>query len=75
MSNHNGKKIAFIINTDKDIWFREYCSYVNDLNVPVDYEIEIIPVRNAKSMANGYNSGMRMTDAKYKVYIHKDCFY
>ena len=33
---------------------------------------EFIDVRNAASMASGYNRAMKNSDAKYKIYLHQD---
>ena len=34
--------------------------------------VNVLPIRGANSMAEGYNAGMLQTDAKYKVYLHQD---
>ncbi|WP_081831674.1 glycosyltransferase family protein [Geomicrobium sp. JCM 19038] len=36
------------------------------------YKIEIIGIRGANSMTEGYNNGLKKTDAKYKIYLHQD---
>lgn len=76
MSNEckKAKKIAFIINTNSPEWLKECCFYIDALKVPTGCQIEVIPIWNATSMASGYNMGMKKTDAKYKVYLHQDCF-
>jgi len=48
--------------------------YLSELLIPVDFEVEIIEVTEAVSMAAGCNEGMRHSDAKYKVYLHQDVF-
>lgn len=49
------------------------CSlYLRQLAVPNGYETEILVIKGAGSMAEGYNRAMRQTDAKYKVYLHQD---
>jgi hypothetical protein len=40
---------------------------IQSLNVPIGFEVEIVPVKNASSLCAGYNIGMHKTDAKYKV--------
>lgn len=67
-------KIAFIMCVNNDELYNEALLYLSDLIVPVGYGIEIIDVRNANSMCNGYNRALKITDAKYKVYIHQDTF-
>lgn len=70
----NEKKIAFVICTNNDLWFEECVKYINALEVPQDFEKEVIKIVGAKSMASGYNEGMHTSDAKYKVYMHHDVF-
>ncbi|MCI8494308.1 MAG: hypothetical protein HFI74_01305 [Lachnospiraceae bacterium] len=69
----NEKKICFILCCNNQQYQDECISYLKELEIPgEEYEIEILPVIGAKSMAAGYNQGMRQTDAKYKVYLHQD---
>lgn len=68
------QKIAFITCVNKEDWYGECQLYINNLKVPEGMKVELIPVRGAKSMCHGYNMGMKLTDAKYKVYIHQDTF-
>lgn len=68
------KKIAFVINTSSRKWLDQCLNYINRLDIPAGYKLEIIPVENAQSMASGYNTGMMSSNAKYKVYLHQDCF-
>ena len=70
----NKKKFAFIICTNDEMFFEECCFYINRLLVPKGYSAEIIPIRDAKSICSGYNRGMDLTDAKYKIYMHQDVF-
>ncbi|MCI8530768.1 MAG: hypothetical protein HFH82_16845 [Lachnospiraceae bacterium] len=73
-STLNKEKMAFIICCNDDQYQAECVSYLNELELPEAFEIEIISVTGAKSMAAGYNQGMKQTDAKYKVYLHQDVF-
>lgn len=70
----NKKKIAFIICSNDKQETEECLFYLKNLKVPEKYSIEIIPVYGAVSMAAGYNTGMRESNAKYKVYLHQDTF-
>lgn len=70
----NKRKIAFIICVNDDLFFKECQLYINQLSVPEGFVVEIIDVRGAKSMCDGYNQGMTRTDARYKVYMHQDVF-
>jgi len=66
--------IDFIICTNDTLWFSECEKYIQKLHIPNNMNIRIIPVWNASSMCNGYNTGMRQGNAKYKVYLHHDTF-
>lgn len=70
----NEKKMAFILCVNDDSWFQECQLYIMQLDKPEDFEIEVLAVKEASSMAGGYNEGMSATDAKYKVYLHQDVF-
>lgn len=70
----NERLICFIICTNSELYFSECLFYLNQLVVPEGYETEVLAIKDAKSMAAGYNEGMMATDAKYKVYMHQDVF-
>lgn len=67
-------KVAFIICYNNELYVRECMEYISFLKVPNGVEIDIIGVRDADSMAAGYNAAMHDSDAKYKVYLHQDVF-
>ena len=68
----NEQKFCFIICTNSDFYLKECSLYIKRLHVPKGYSVEILPIRDAKSMTSGYNQGMNATDAKYKIYMHQD---
>ncbi len=70
----NRKKIAFIACVNDDEEFSEALRYIEALTVPEGFETDVIAVREAPSMAGGYNAAMKSSDAKYKIYIHQDVF-
>lgn len=70
----NEKKICFIMCCNNDYYVNECKLYLEELVVPEGYEVDMIEVRGANSMAAGCNEGMQQSDAKYKVYIHQDVF-
>lgn len=70
----NEQKVSFIICTNNETYLRECQAYIRELTVPEGFCINILPVRNARSMAEGYNTAMLQSDAKYKVYLHQDVF-
>lgn len=67
-------KIAFIMCVNNDLFFEECIKYIRRLEVPEGMEVELVEIREASSMASGYNEGMNSTNAKYKVYMHQDVF-
>ena len=74
MSGVVKRKFCFIICVNDEECYNECCLYINKLKVPNGYVVELLPIRNAKSMAEGYNVGMNSTDAKIKIYMHQDTF-
>ncbi len=67
-------KIEFIMCVNNDIYADESIRYINRLEIPNGYSINITKVYDAKSMTSGYNDAMKKSDAKYKVYLHQDVF-
>lgn len=65
---------AFIICVSNEQLFEECKLCIDSLYKPDKATIEIIPVRNAKSITSGYNIGMSLTNSHYKIYIHQDAF-
>ena len=70
----NPFKFAFIICTNNELYLTECLHYISLLDVPDGYETDIITIKDAPSMAAGYNEGMLSTDARYKIYMHQDVF-
>lgn len=70
----NVRKICFIACINSDKYEQEMLKYLNNLIIPEGYEVEYLSIREAASMAAGYNEGMNASDAKYKVYLHQDVF-
>ncbi len=55
--------------------YEEECKYyVSRLEIPEGYQVEWVVIRDASSMTSGYNRAMKMSDAKYKIYVHQDVF-
>lgn len=46
--------------------------YLSLLQVPEGYEADVLVIKEAGSMAAGYNEGMNSSDARYKIYLHQD---
>ncbi|MCM1171685.1 MAG: glycosyltransferase [Clostridium sp.] len=74
LNRHAGKKVAFILCVNNDVYMNEALYFINQLEVPCGCEVEILTIQDAKSMTGGYNEGMHASDAKYKVYLHQDVF-
>lgn len=74
MAGYNHHKICFIICTNDEQQLQECLMYLSLLEIPDGFEIEVLTIRDAKSMTSGYNEAMRSSDAKYKVYLHQDTF-
>lgn len=68
----NENKICFIYCVNDPIQFEKSLETVYMLHVPLDYQVEHISIEDAKSMTSGYNTAMKKTDAKYKIYLHQD---
>lgn len=66
--------ISFIICVNNELYFEECRYYIEHLEVPAGYDIDVIGIWEADSMCAAYNLGMRSSDAKYKVYMHQDVF-
>ena len=47
--------------------YGEAFSYLQKLIIPEGFEMECLAVREADSMASGYNEAMHSSDAKYKI--------
>lgn len=67
-------KICFIICSNDELQLQECMLYLNLLHIPEGYQTDVVVVTEAASMAAGYNEAMRMSDAKYKIYLHQDTF-
>lgn len=66
--------ISFILCANNEEYVKEVTEYISYQNLPNDYEVNVYVVYNAKSMAQGYNVGMKLSKSKYKIYIHQDTF-
>lgn len=70
----NNKKISFIIAVNDELTYEECKFYINNLIVPDEFEVEVLPIINGVSLLNIYNQCMNNCDSKYKVYLHQDVF-
>ena len=65
-------KICFITCVNDEMMYQEAVLYIKNLSVPAGMTIEVCPVRGAGSLTSGYNSAMKISNAKYKIYLHQD---
>lgn len=70
----DANKIAFIMCTNDELYEQECISYLERLKLPRGFTREILTIKDAASMAAGYNQAMKQSKAKYKVYLHQDVF-
>lgn len=68
------RMVCFIVCSNDNLYTQECLYYINRLNVPEGYEIDVLTVEDAHSMTAGYNEAMSCSEAKYKVYLHQDVF-
>ena len=68
----NDNKVCFITCVNNEDRYAEALLYMKHLSLPVGMEAEYLGIRGAASMAAGYNEGLRVSDARYKVYLHQD---
>lgn len=72
--NMKENKIAFITCVNDEALYEKSLSCINKLKIPVGIEIELIAIRNSKSMTSAYNEAIQKSDSKYKVYLHQDVY-
>ena len=68
------KKFCFIIVYNDESCLNECLSYIDHVNVPDGFEIDLLTVNEVNSMAEGYQEAMKMSDAQFKIYMHQDTF-
>jgi len=68
----NERKICFISCVNNEELYEASKKSIQGLTLPEDIEIEFLPMHNNLSMASAYNKAIKLTDAKYKVYMHQD---
>lgn len=67
-------KIAFIICTNDRLLLDECLMYLGMLRIPEGFSTDVITITDAPGMCAGYNTAMRDSDARYKIYMHQDVF-
>lgn len=67
-------KISFITCVNDESEYSECLFYLNRLLIPDNCSLEIVPIRNAESMASGYNIGMSKNPNDINVFLHQDTY-
>ena len=70
----DNQKISFIMCVNNERAEEEARYYISKLRVPDGFSTDIIAVKGAKCITEGYNRAMKQSDAKYKIYMHQDVF-
>jgi len=70
----NEKKFAFIICVNDEVLYNICLKHIESLHIPEGYTIEKIRTIGAKDISEAYNSAMKSSDAKFKIYLHQDTF-
>jgi glycosyltransferase involved in cell wall biosynthesis len=70
----NSKKVCFISCVNDEKLYEKSRTYIDRLKIPEGFQVEMLPMRQNKSMASAYNKAMRLKDAKYKIYLHQDVY-
>jgi hypothetical protein len=65
-------KFQFIYCVNDEQQFRNSWNHASALNIPPGYTIDKSIIKNASSIAEGYNQAMLGSNAKYKLYLHQD---
>ncbi|KPU43419.1 hypothetical protein OXPF_28600 [Oxobacter pfennigii] len=71
---NNEKKICFICCVNDEVLYEEAMQYINCMEIPEEYEVENIYIKDGISITDSYNKAMKESDAKYKIYMHQDVF-
>lgn len=68
------KKVAFISCVNDELLYHRCREYIDSLEIPDGFSVEVKEIRGAKGMPSAYNQAMAESTAKYKVYLHQDTF-
>lgn len=64
--------IEFICCINNLDMFNRMLMLIKKLNIPEGFTLRVTAVKNAESLTSGYNTAMKASNAKYKVYLHQD---
>ncbi len=67
--------IAFVTCVNDEARYAESCRYLKAIDMPSGWSARLLPIRGAKSMAEGYETGQQLAkenEAAIIVYLHQD---
>lgn len=64
-------KIAIIIHRTSEAGSQKLLDSLVKLEIPPEYDVEVLVYDGSKNKAHSYNEGMVQSDAKYKIYIEE----
>ncbi|MCR8845360.1 glycosyltransferase family protein [Paenibacillus sp. SC116] len=67
------QRILFVMCVNNEALFQQAKRQIANLFIPPGFTVELYEVRNAKSMASGYNCAFQL-EATYRIFIHQDTF-
>lgn len=65
----DANKICFIVCLQHKNYLKDIMEYLNKLNIPQGYTVDVAIIENSKSIAGAYQSAMLESDARYKIYV------
>ena len=68
------RAIAFVTCVSNPEQYAQCRRYIEALEMPEGFRVEVHAVVGARGMPSGYNAVLRRSRAKYKVYLHQDVF-
>ncbi|RIV20829.1 glycosyltransferase [Alicyclobacillaceae bacterium I2511] len=60
--------------TNNESQFNTSVEHLNQIIIPKGYTVNMVKIKQAKSMTEAYNTAMKLSKAKYKIYLHQDVF-
>jgi len=68
------EKIAIIIHSTDEQYLEECMNYIELLDIPDGYSIDVMVVTDNLKITDSYNEAMNASDAKYKLYLSEYTF-
>ncbi|MFB5679267.1 glycosyltransferase family protein [Paenibacillus terreus] len=66
--------VCFITCVNDDVLYKVCQDHLRYLSVPSGVHTQVLAIRGASSLTSGYNQAIRLSRAKYKVYLHQDTY-